>query len=124
MARPSDRRAATLLRIAALLEPVAQASAQTDRAAVQYLADSLAACGQWTRDTTESARRRAARMAEGAHALARFAPMGDATRRARAALEGFAAALILFTESDCDGALRAATGAADMALLEVLDVAA
>lgn len=117
MARPSDRLNQTLRFIGLKLAPVALAAkgaGEVEGAALSYLVQALEACRDWRADTTEASRRRAARLAAAAEALAIHAPGAQGVRRVRFALAGYASAVIRFTEADANGALRAAEGAAEM----------
>lgn len=117
MARPSDRLNQTLRFIGMRLAPVALAAkgaGEVEGAALAYLVQALEACRDWRADTTEASRRRAARLAAAAEALAVHAPGARGAQRVRFALAGYASALVRFTESDAPGALRAAEGAAEM----------
>lgn len=118
MTRPSDKTRMIVDRVVVCLAPIVDAARYASRAdleALAYLADAVRLADAWSRNLTETDRRKAYGAAASAEALARSAalpfatPQGAAVRRAMAV---YGAALQTLLNGDLPAALRAAEGAA------------
>lgn len=111
--RPSDSyklAALALSRSLAVIALAAKASGDLDRAALEYAVSAMDSAQQWTKDSTEAARRRAACAATACKALA-AAPVAGRNSVTRLALQGFGAAVLMLMECKAAEAMATAEAA-------------
>jgi hypothetical protein len=111
--RPSDSYKIAALSLSQALKIIAlaaRASGDLDRAALEYAVAAMDAAQQWTKDSTEAARRRASCNASACQALA-AAPVAGRGSLTRQALAGFGAAVLALMECKAADAMAAAEAA-------------